>query len=94
MLSNCENEHDLEFGSLTHRLAVRDDLSVELVHGHEGRGVRVEVDEAVGGRLARELVLDHLDGEHVLLAHHPQAVHQELLVHVRLQLERKELMMN
>ncbi len=48
---------------VSHRLAVWDDLPVELVHGHEGGGVIVEVDETVRRRLARELVLDHLSEE-------------------------------
>lgn len=72
----------------THRLAVGYDLPVELVHGHERGGVVVEVDEAVGGGLARELVLDHLDGVDQRLAHQGQRRPEEVLVHVRLQLEQ------
>ena len=44
----------------TYRLTVWNDFSVELVHGHEGSGIRVELDEAVGRLLAGELVSNEL----------------------------------
>ena len=75
---------------LTHRLAVWYDLSVELVHGHEGGGVAVKVDESVGRGLPRELVLDDLDGDDLVLAHEGQGAAEEFLVHVGLKLEEKE----
>ena len=44
----------------TYRLTVWNDFSVELVHGHEGRGICVELDEAVGRLLTGELVSNEL----------------------------------
>ena len=48
---------------MTYRLTAWNDLSIELVHGHQSQGVRVKVDESIGGRFASELVLDHLLNE-------------------------------
>lgn len=48
-------------GSLAHRLAVGNDFSVQLVHRHQGCSVGLEMDEAVGGQLAGELVVDELE---------------------------------
>ena len=51
----------------TYRLTVWNDFSVELVHGHEGRGIRVELDEAVGRLLTGELVSNELTEQKQML---------------------------
>ena len=66
--------------SWSHWLAVWDDFAVEFVHGHEGRGVRVELEEPVGGQLSSVLVPDQLDlVERVVFPHQAQGVPDEVL---------------
>jgi hypothetical protein len=43
-----------------YRLAIRNDFSVQLVHRHQGRGVRVELDEGMGSLLPGEFIFDEL----------------------------------
>lgn len=66
-------------------VAIGDNLATEPVHGEDGALVAVEVDEAVTGRFAGELVRHHLDGNDAVLPelHHGGA--KKILVHVRLQ---------
>ena len=76
--------------SWSYWLAVWDDFAVEFVHGHEGRGVRVELEEPVSGQLSSVLVPDQLDlVERVVFPHQAQGVPDEVLRHVGLQLEDK-----
>ena len=64
------------------RLGVGHGLVVQLVHGHQRAGVRVEVDEAVAGGSPGELVPHDLDPLHVGLAQRGEPVLEELLGHV------------
>ena len=66
------------------RLCAGDDLAVEFVHAGQRHVVADEVDEAVARRPARELVLDHLDGEDIRLAHGLHRLEDEVLVHIGL----------
>ena len=54
------------------------------MHARERNVVTDEVDEAVARGAAGELVLDHLDGEDIRLAHGLHRLEDEVLVHIGL----------
>ena len=73
---------------MPHRLAIWYHFAVEFVHGHQGRCIRVELEEAVGGQLIGKLIADKLDlVEGFIFTHQTECVPQESLSHVGLQLK-------
>lgn len=60
---------------MTYRLAVGYDFSIQFMHGHQRCWIRFKIDEAIGGRLTGELVLDDLkvyDQKMVVLSSYSQ----------------------